>query len=81
MSEKKFDVTGMTCAACSAHVEKAVKSVAGVQRVSVSLLTNSMLVDFVSPATTAEIENAVSKAGYGAKAASGEEKKAAKETL
>ena len=74
MSEKKFDVTGMTCAACSAHVEKAVKGVEGVKSVSVSLLTNSMLVDFASPATVGRIEDAVAKAGYGAKA-SGSEKK------
>ncbi|MBQ3103221.1 MAG: heavy metal translocating P-type ATPase, partial [Oscillospiraceae bacterium] len=74
MSEKKFDVTGMTCAACSAHVEKAVKGVEGVKSVSVSLLTNSMLVDFAAPATAGTIEDAVAKAGYGAKV-SGSEKK------
>ena len=38
----EFTVTGMTCAACSAHVEKAVKAVKGVENVSVNLLTNSM---------------------------------------
>ena len=40
--KKKFNVTGMTCSACSAHVEKAVKDVKGVQTADVSLLTNSM---------------------------------------
>ena len=45
---EKFDVTGMTCAACSAHVERAVRGVEGVKEVTVSLLTNSMTVDFSS---------------------------------
>ena len=62
----KFSVTGMTCAACSAHVEKAVKGVEGVKSVSVSLLTNSMVVDFDSPATAQKICDAVSAGGYGA---------------
>ena len=44
--KQKFNVTGMTCAACSAHVEKAVRGVAGVASVSVNLMTNSMLVDY-----------------------------------
>ena len=44
--KKKFNVTGMTCSACSAHVEKAVKNVKGVQSADVSLLTNSMTVRF-----------------------------------
>ncbi len=63
---KKFDVTGMTCAACSAHVERAVRGVEGVKEVTVSLLTNSMTVDFSSPATAEKICAAVSAAGYGA---------------
>ena len=65
---QKFSVTGMTCAACSAHVEKAVKSVEGVQSVSVSLLTNSMAVDFSAPATAQKICEAVKSGGYGASA-------------
>ena len=65
---QKFSVTGMTCAACSAHVEKAVKGVEGVQSVSVSLLTNSMVVDFESPATAQKICDAVIAGGYGASA-------------
>ena len=63
---EKFDVTGMTCAACSAHVERAVRGVEGVKEVTVSLLTNSMAVDFSSPATAEKICSAVSAAGYGA---------------
>ena len=63
---EKFDVTGMTCAACSAHVERAVRGVEGVKEVAVSLLTNSMTVDFSSPATAEKICSAVSAAGYGA---------------
>ena len=42
--KQKFDVTGMTCGACVAHVEKAVKKLPGVQDVAVSLMTNSMQV-------------------------------------
>ena len=56
----------MTCAACSAHVEKAVAAVPGVESVSVSLLTNSMNVDFAAPASAEAICAAVDKAGYNA---------------
>lgn len=63
---EKFSVTGMTCAACSAHVERAVKGVEGVQEVAVSLLTNSMGVSFEAPATAQQICDAVAQAGYGA---------------
>ena len=63
----KFNVTGMTCAACSAHVENAVKKVKGVSDVAVSLLTNSMVVEFDENATNAKaIVSAVKKSGYGA---------------
>lgn len=62
----KFSVSGMTCAACSAHVEKAVAAVPGVESVSVSLLTNSMNVDFAAPASAEAICAAVDKAGYNA---------------
>ena len=61
---KQFNVTGMTCAACSNRVEKAVKKVAGVSSCSVSLLTNSMGVD--GTASEADIIAAVENAGYGA---------------
>lgn len=60
---EKYDVTGMTCAACSARVEKAVKGVAGVKSCAVNLLTNSMTVEGGTPA---DIIGAVEKAGYGA---------------
>ena len=63
---QRFSVTGMSCAACSAHVEKAVAAVPGVTNVSVSLLTNSMSVDFGAPATAQGICDAVAAAGYGA---------------
>ena len=65
--KQKFDVTGMTCAACSAHVEKAVCKVAGVDGVNVNLLGNSMVVDYDEGATDAgQIIHAVEEAGYGA---------------
>ena len=60
---KQFNVTGMSCAACSARVEKAVNQVPGVTSCSVSLLTNSMGVD--GTADTQAIIAAVTKAGYG----------------
>ncbi len=61
---KQFHVTGMSCAACSARVEKAVSKVPGVTNCSVSLLTNSMGVD--GTASAADIIRAVEQAGYGA---------------
>ena len=61
-----FTLTGMSCAACSAHVEKAVTAVPGVKSVAVSLLTHSMGVEFEAPATPEAIVAAVEKAGYGA---------------
>lgn len=61
---KQFNVTGMSCAACSARVEKAVKSVDGVSDCSVNLLTESMSVD--GNASSEEIISAVVNAGYGA---------------
>ncbi len=65
--KKKFDVTGMTCSACQAHVEKAVKNVDGVTQVNVNLLQNSMQVEFDEQITNAAaIVAAVDKAGYGA---------------
>lgn len=67
MSENKcqYMVTGMTCAACQAHVEKAVSRVPGVDKVTVSLLTNSMSVE--GKASASDVVEAVEKAGYGAK--------------
>ncbi len=60
---RQYDVTGMTCAACSARVEKAVSKVEGVTSCAVSLLTNSMSVE---GGNTADIVKAVENAGYGA---------------
>ncbi|MDO5410321.1 MAG: heavy metal translocating P-type ATPase [Lachnospiraceae bacterium] len=65
--KQKFDVTGMTCSACSSRVEKCVRKLDGVQEVSVNLLTNSMQVTFQEEELSAEqIANAVEKEGYGA---------------
>lgn len=61
---EQYHVTGMSCAACSARVEKAVGSVDGVTGVSVSLLTNSMAVE--GKASSGDVIRAVEKAGYGA---------------
>ena len=68
---KQYTVTGMSCAACSARVEKAVGKVDGVSACSVSLLTNSMGVE--GTASEQEIIAAVEAAGYGA-APKGQEK-------
>ncbi len=66
MARKTFDVTGMTCAACQAHVEKAVARLDGVADVSVNLLAGSMTVDFDDSLVDAQrICSAVDHAGYG----------------
>jgi len=77
---KQYNITGMTCAACSARVEKAVSSVQGVDYCSVNLLTNSMTVE--GSATEGEIISAVVNAGYGAAAekGTGEKEDAFKDT-
>ncbi len=67
----KYNVTGMSCAVCSAHVEKAVSSVSGVSSCSVNLLTNSMTVE--GSAKPRDIIAAVKKAGYGASLVSDED--------
>lgn len=64
---QRFKVTGMSCAACSARVEKAVSAVGGVTACSVSLLTNSMGVE--GSASAEDVIRAVEKAGYGAELA------------
>ena len=69
---KKFNVTGMSCAACSSRVEKAVSKVSGVESCSVSLLTNSMGVE--GTASDESIIKAVEAAGYGASVAGSEKK-------
>ncbi|TQI66204.1 heavy metal translocating P-type ATPase [Clostridium sp. KNHs216] len=64
---KKFNVTGMTCSACSANVEKSVRKLNGVSSVNVNLLSNSMTVDYDDTvANDAEVIRAVENAGYGA---------------
>ena len=65
--KQRFDVTGMTCSACSARVEKSVKALDGVQNVQVNLLTNSMNAEYDEKTLTSEqIISAVTQAGYGA---------------
>lgn len=67
MKTEKFDVTGMTCSACVAHVERSVRKLDGVQDVNVNLLTNSMSVEFEDSAlTTDKIIESVQDAGYDA---------------
>lgn len=69
MRKASFVITGMTCAACAARVEKAVRQVAGVKEVSVNLLKNSMTAAFDETATSTEqLAGAVRRAGYGARA-------------
>ena len=63
---QKFTVTGMTCSACSAHVDKAVRKLEGVTEVNVNLLGGSMTVDWDGTLTPEQIVSAVEKAGYGA---------------
>ena len=68
---EQYNVTGMSCAACQARVEKAVSNVPGVESCSVSLLTNSMGVE--GTATPDVIIKAVEVAGYGASVKGGKE--------
>ncbi len=78
MTVKKFDVKGMSCAACSAAVEKSVSALQGVDSVNVSLLQNSMDVSYdESLLSDADIIDAVESAGYGASPAGPREEKAA----
>ena len=70
MKKEKYDVTGMSCAACSARVDKAVSSVKGVDSVCVNLLKNNMVVEYDESMTgEEEIIDAVEKCGYGARPA------------
>ena len=67
MTKQKFEITGMTCTACSAHVERAVRKLPGVESADVSLMTNSMVARYDERAVTAEeIVQAVRGEGYGA---------------
>ena len=65
--QRKYDVTGMSCTACSAYVDKVVRKISGVKEVNVNLLTNSMVVDYDEKQTNDEaIIAAVVDGGYGA---------------
>lgn len=75
VENEKYVVTGMTCASCSSHVDKAVRKVNGVKDVTVNLLTNSMIVTYDNPATSSMIEKAVSDSGYEAHLEKGDDKK------
>ena len=78
MKKLKFNVTGMSCAACQAHVEKAVSKVNGVMDVNVNLLANKMTVDLDEGVTNAQaVINAVESAGYGASEIGDKENKTA----
>ena len=71
----KFQVTGMTCAACSARVEKVTKEVPGVEKAEVNLLAGTMTVEAEHAAVAERICQAVHDAGYGASVVGGEKKK------
>ena len=71
----KFNVTGMTCAACSARVEKVTAAVPGVVKAEVNLLAGTMAVEAEDPAVAEKIGKAVSEAGYGASLAGQKERK------
>ena len=75
--KQKFNVTGMTCSACSIHVEKAVNALDGVRSAAVNLMAGSMLVEYDGDKLTPQdIINAVSRAGYGASLPEKKQKKA-----
>ena len=80
MNKEYYSVTGMSCAACSAHVQKAVEKVEGVKSCSVNLLKNEMVVEYDSPATTDSIISSVVSAGYGAKSLNDNQKNDLKES-
>lgn len=81
MRKEQFDITGMTCSACSARVEKSVAKLPGIQEVSVNLLKNSMVASYDEAALdTGQIIQAVEKAGYGASPKAGQSKPAAERT-
>lgn len=75
MEKQKFNVSGMSCSACSARVEKVVGALDGVKSVSVSLLTNSMVVEYDAPLTAKDVSKAVADAGYKAALASDKSEK------
>ncbi|MBS4899372.1 MAG: heavy metal translocating P-type ATPase [Clostridiales bacterium] len=76
MKKDRFEVTGMTCSACSSRVDKSVRKIPGVEEVNVNLLTGSMDVTYdESTVNTGDITACVEKAGYGASLMGGEKKK------
>jgi len=75
----KYNVTGMTCAACSARVEKVTAAVEGVEKAEVNLLGGTMVVEARSDAVHEAIIRAVVNAGYGASLADGKKKEVKKE--
>ena len=79
--KQKFNVTGMTCSACSARVEKVVNQLPGIQSAAVNLLSNSMMAEFDESVLSADdIIKAVVEAGYGAAVpTAGRERKAAQD--
>ncbi|MDD6801180.1 MAG: heavy metal translocating P-type ATPase [Mollicutes bacterium] len=81
MEEEKFDITGMSCAACSAHVHKAVSALKGVREVNVNLLTNSMTLQKEEGVEDSQIVEAVEKAGYGAKRVGSQDAPSPKKSL
>ena len=65
--KERYHISGMTCSACSSHVEKAANKLAGVEKASVNLLTETMEIEYDENKLSREqIESAVEKAGYGA---------------
>ncbi|WP_304507054.1 heavy metal translocating P-type ATPase [Anaerotignum sp.] len=80
--KEKFDVTGMTCSACSAHVEKSVSKLEGVASVNVNLLQNSMTVTFEDDVVNSnKIIQAVKSSGYGASLADGKKENASTQNI
>ena len=79
MIKEKYDVRGMSCAACVARVEKAAKKVDGVKDVSVNLLTNSMVVEKEESTSSSSIIKSVQDAGYDASLSGKEKEKTNKE--
>ena len=67
MKKEKFDIQGMTCSSCQSHVEKAISSLAGIQKLNVNLLSNSMIVEYDENALdNNKIIEAVVEAGFNA---------------
>ena len=67
MKKEKFNIQGMTCSSCQAHVEKAVKNLEGIKNVNVNLLSNNMIVEYdESILDNSKIVGAVVDAGYSA---------------